>query len=92
MPYRPKMHRATVVRESRPSARKRGYTRTWEKARLAYLRVHPLCVVCERESRLTPATVVDHVIPHRGDSYAFWDEANWQSLCGYHHNLKTQSQ
>lgn len=40
--------------------------------------------------RLTPATVVDHVVPHRGDKDLFWDsEENWQGLCTAHHNAKT---
>ncbi|MGM9590559.1 MAG: HNH endonuclease signature motif containing protein, partial [Faecousia sp.] len=39
--------------------------------------------------RLTPATVVDHIIPHRGDRKLFWDESNWQPLCKDCHNRKT---
>ena len=35
--------------------------------RAAYLARHPLCVPCEAAGRLEPATVVDHVVPHRGD-------------------------
>ena len=42
-----------------------------------------------KENKLTPATVVDHIIPHRGDRKLFWDESNWQSLCERHHNEKT---
>ena len=38
---------------------------------------------------LTPATVVDHVIPHRGDRKLFWDEQNWQPLCKECHDKKT---
>ena len=38
---------------------------------------------------LTPATVVDHVIPHRGDQKLFWDEDNWQALCKSCHDRKT---
>ena len=33
----------------------------------------------------TPACVVDHIIPHRGDSKLFWNRRNWQSLCNPHH-------
>jgi len=32
------------------------------------------------------ATVVDHVIPHRGDPVKMWDESNWESICAPHHN------
>jgi 5-methylcytosine-specific restriction protein A len=48
-----------------------------------------LCVECLKENRLTPAEVVDHIKPHRGDPQLFWDVSNWQSLCVAHHNIKT---
>lgn len=38
------------------------------------------------------ATVVDHKIPHRGDSKLFWDRSNWQPLCADHHNGVKQRQ
>lgn len=75
--------------DRRGSANERGYNYRWQKARLTYLRQHPLCVECERAGKIVPATVVDHVTPHKGDQSLFWDVSNWQSLCAYHHNLKT---
>lgn len=39
--------------------------------------------------RIVPATVVDHIIPHKGDQTLMWDESNFQSLCSKHHNIKT---
>ena len=75
----------------RGGAEERGYNAAWRKARGQYLRQHPLCVECQREGRLTPATVVDHIIPHRGDRKLFWDTGNWQGLCKYHHDKKTGS-
>ena len=76
--------------ERRGTAAQRGYGRTWQKARAVYLQEHPLCVECQREGRVTPATVVDHIVPHRGNQELFWDvEGNWQSLCAAHHNAKT---
>lgn len=74
----------------RGSARERGYTSRWDKARKTYLMQHPLCVMCKREGRVTPATVVDHIIPHKGDQALFWDTDNWQSLCAPHHNRDKQ--
>jgi 5-methylcytosine-specific restriction endonuclease McrA len=65
----------------RPSAARRGYGPRWRRARAAYLARHPLCVPCAAAGRLAPATVVDHVVPHRGDPVLFWDERNWQGLC-----------
>ena len=37
-----------------------------------------------KHGMLTPATVVDHVIPHRGDQKLFWDEDNWQAVSYTH--------
>ena len=59
----------------------RGYGYKWQKARERFLREHPLCCYCERIGRVTLATVVDHVVPHKGDESLFWDESNWQPLC-----------
>ena len=72
--------------DSRPSARARGYTWRWEKARATYLRSKPLCVMCNRDRRVTLASVVDHIIPHKGDQTLFWDTSNWQGLCKTHHD------
>lgn len=55
----------------------------------------PFCRVCARvypagdpRSR-TRATVVDHIVPHRGDWSLFVDPSNLQSLCKHHHDQKT---
>ena len=79
-------HRALYAREN---AAARGYDKRWQKARALYLRQHPLCLSCLREKRIVPATVVDHIIPHRGDDKLFWDQANWQPLCKACHDRKT---
>ena len=50
---------------------------------------HPLCAECLKNGVLTPATVVDHIVPHRGDHALFWDEQNWQPLCKDCHDRKT---
>ncbi|MED1419029.1 HNH endonuclease signature motif containing protein [Bacillus smithii] len=76
----------------RGSAAKRGYDSKWRKARKVYLLKHPFCVECMKEGVYTPATVVDHIIPHKGDKKLFWDQTNWQPLCEMHHNRKTASQ
>lgn len=73
----------------RDSASKRGYNSRWQKVRVRYLHSHPLCVECMKQGRLTEATVVDHIVPHRGDKKLFWDESNWQPLCKSCHDKKT---
>ena len=56
--------------------------------------------MCEQTGRTTPATVVDHIVPHRiADALRskdgaqisaararFWDASNWQSLCATCHD------
>lgn len=78
-------------RDRRASSAQRGYGYRWQKARAYFLQANPLCVECEREGRCEPATEVDHIVPHRGDTRLFWDAANWQGLCKRHHSQKTAS-
>ena len=74
----------------RAGAVERGYSSRWQKARKQFLAKHPLCTECQRSGKLTPATVVDHIKPHRGDKVLFWDESNWQPLCKKCHDRKTR--
>ena len=73
------------------SAAERGYSADWRKARRRFLAVNPLCAACLKRGVLTPATVVDHILPHRGNPQLFWDESNWQPLCKRCHDKKTGS-
>lgn len=60
----------------RPTARERGYDTRWDDERTAFLKVHPTCIRCQ-----SAATVVDHIVPHKGNQRLFWDRSNWQPLC-----------
>lgn len=73
----------------RPSAHARGYDGKWQTERAAYLKLHPRCAWpgCS-----AAATVVDHIIPHRGDRKLFWSRSNWQPLCAPCHNRRKQSE
>lgn len=53
------------------------------------LNKEPLCRECAKTDRDTPATEVDHIIPHRGNWQLFCDVKNLQSLCRSCHNAKT---
>ena len=72
--------------EKRPSARQRGYDTAWQRIRAEFLKAHPNCIICKE-----PATVVDHIEPHRGNLALFLNPANWQPVCGPCHNRKIQS-
>ena len=78
--------------KNRGSACKRGYGRAWQRYRLRYLAEHPLCVSCESRGQIVPATVVDHIKPHKGDNALFWNPKNHQGLCVRCHNRKTASE
>lgn len=71
----------TARPDPRQSAHRRGYDGRWRRYRVMFLRRHPLCVLCQQQGKATSATVVDHIIPHRGDPERFWDESNHQPLC-----------
>jgi 5-methylcytosine-specific restriction protein A len=63
----------------------------WSKIRTRQLSRQPLCARCYSDGKVTAATVVDHVFPHRRDVDAF--KVNlFQSLCAPCHSLKTQDE
>ncbi|WP_424976816.1 HNH endonuclease [Leisingera sp. S232] len=73
----------------RPTASQRGYGGKWRAARDAFLRINDRCAWPGCGSL---ATVVDHIIPHRGDDRLFWDRSNWQPLCTSCHSRRKQRQ
>ena len=79
MPMRPPIHRPhgsnaashrAAERRRDHDRRRRGLrlydTQRWKRARRHFLQANPLCATCQSEGRVRLATVVDHVIPHRG--------------------------
>lgn len=56
-------------------------TARWIKGRVIFLAHNPLCVYCLEVGKTTPATVVDHIKPHKGDEKLFFDPNNRQGLC-----------
>ncbi len=73
------------------TANERGYNYKWQQARIKFLREHPFCAHCWENGLSVPSTVVDHIIPHRGDQRLFWDQKNWNSLCALCHNSWKQA-
>lgn len=76
----------------RGTSHSRGYDARWRKEREEFLDLHPLCIECKKKDYINPATVVDHIQPHKGDQNLFWDKSNWQPLCETHHNIKTATE
>lgn len=73
----------------RESASRRGYDRHWQRARELYLQSNAVCVECLSDGKIEAATVVDHIVPHKGDKRLFWNQGNWQALCKRCHDRKT---
>ncbi len=61
----------------------------WAKRARRQIEQHPLCVFCLKDGIVTPATVADHITPHKGDYNSFW-YGKLQSLCAAHHNATKQ--
>jgi 5-methylcytosine-specific restriction protein A len=55
------------------------YGRRWRKRRSIFLQSNPLCVMCGDRGLTVPATVADHIIPHKGDPDLFMGDL--QALC-----------
>lgn len=64
-------------------------TAAWQRKRKLQLMAEPLCAFCAKDGLSTPATVADHIIPHKGDAKAFWNNA-LQSLCKPCHDSTKQ--
>ena len=99
MPYAPKRHGQARVKRNRQATAKHYdkhkrtgsefyHSSAWKKLRNRFIRSNPLCVMCEENGRVTPASMVDHITPIK-DGGATLDERNLQSLCDPCHNSKT---
>lgn len=65
----------------------------WVRAARAFKASHPFCVNAHRLLGCTLVTeLVDHIVPHRGDTQLFWDMANWQPMCRHCHAIKTAAE
>ena len=73
--------RARRVDRRRGSAKARGYTSAWARASKTNLINNPLCAYCKLDGRTTPATLTDHLYPHRRDMALFWAKIFWVSSC-----------
>lgn len=96
MPDAPKTHKPptfappTSLRTPSSSTRLYG-TAAWQRLRKFKLARDYFCEcsTCKKFNKNTPATVVDHIVPHRGDPTLFYDLANLQSMAKSCHDRKT---
>jgi 5-methylcytosine-specific restriction protein A len=65
--------------------------KAWQDARRLQLSKSPLCVHCKTLGRIAPATVVNHITPHKGDWTLFISSSNHESTCKPCHDSHIQS-
>ena len=69
-----------------PEVKKR-YGRAWKRIRDRHIAQHPLCEVCKKNGKLTPAEEVHHIVPlSRGGTH---ENSNLMSLCKACHSKIT---
>ncbi|BBF93365.1 HNH endonuclease [Blastochloris tepida] len=66
-------------------------TPQWRAIREQQLAEHPLCERCEARGLVVAATVVNHVVRHRGDPVTFFG-GPFESLCKHCHDSEVQSE
>ena len=64
----------------------------WRRLRSWHLAKEPLCRLCKAVGRITAATVVDHIEPHKNRLELFFDDTNLQSVCKSCHDNSKQLQ
>lgn len=90
-------HSPKAVRERRRNAkryaekpwRKWYQLKAWRDRRRVQLAAHPLCERCLSEAKIVPATVANHMQPHRGD-WNLFISGPLQSLCAPCHDKDVQ--
>lgn len=87
--YCPAHQRESEYNRSSKPYKKLYNSSRWQRLRRYALNKQPLCVECLKAKRITPATVVDHIKPHKGDEKLFYDIGNLQPLCKSCHDRKT---
>jgi 5-methylcytosine-specific restriction protein A len=68
----------------RDPATVKRYGAAWKKIRAAYIAANPLCEICKRSGKLTPATLVHHKIKLSDGGTNDW--RNLMSLCDACHS------
>jgi 5-methylcytosine-specific restriction enzyme A len=63
----------------------------WRKRSRAQLLKEPCCAYCLEKGLVVPATIADHIEPHRGNRTKFW-LGQLQSMCKHHHDSRKQQE
>lgn len=69
---------------NRPWGRWYGLQR-WRNRASLQMKLQPVCQMCLKIKKNTPAEIADHIEPHNGNQMLFW-YGELQSLCKQHHS------
>lgn len=61
-------------------------TERWKRLSIRFRKLHPLCCECEREGRVTPSKMVDHIQPRKAHPELSLEWSNLRALCWPCHN------
>lgn len=89
-PFRRVIPRLDDRSDAARNYRKWYKTSVWLNKRRHQIRTFPFCKICLDNNLHTPATIADHVVPHRGDVTMFF-AGDLQSLCEQCHSSLKQS-
>jgi 5-methylcytosine-specific restriction protein A len=67
-------------------------TARWKLVREKVLFAFPFCAMCAKLGGNSLSTIVDHIVPHKGNVELFWDLENLQGLCAHCHSVKTSKE
>jgi 5-methylcytosine-specific restriction protein A len=80
--------RAIQLGEKRKALAAKYGSKQWKQFRQIHLSKYPLCARCQSLGKITPASDVDHIIPHKMNIDK-WMGNRFQSLCRPCHSIKT---
>jgi 5-methylcytosine-specific restriction enzyme A len=82
--YSPRPNGKSYVSPEREKTQAMYVTKEWRQYKFRFLHHNPLCYMCESK-----ATVVDHIVAHKGDKILFEKLDNHLPLCVRCHNTLT---
>lgn len=90
---KPQEKERLTEQRGRTEASRSGFyqTKAWQKIRDQRRRLNPLCEECEKKGRIVAMQVVDHIRPVDEAPELALDINNTQSLCNFHHDIKTKA-
>ena len=90
---KPKQRERLTEQKGRTEASQSGFyaSSAWIKIRDRRRSESPICIECEKQGRIRPMKIVDHIITVDERPDLALDLNNTQSLCDFHHTLKTNA-